>query len=597
MGRLSSCRFLWSTICDPFVVVLLLLGLPTLVSGEDLSQFLYLKESPASVYPVQEYKRDKDSQSDTQEKQPDFLYQEDYPHPRVVEFYAHWCHHCQHFKPKYIEFAKDLLQKQQEAGDDKKDFVQVFAISCVPNRNICSDSSINGYPTVKLFPAFSNKGETISQGKVYAKHILKELGLASSNKDKDGTTDPLGGNVNIRGIGADGGGDGIGKVQLGVVKKSSLSLHHFTPRTMQETMDDAMLSFEFVLRTGIFTSNGSLESSASIALKEFLQLATKALRLSTSSSNVSAFIDGLWKESSTIVQSNSDLIRVLDSLPHPNAGTVKVAGFPNGVKGWSPACLQHGTGYTCGLWTLFHLLTVGSVEWNKQQTDPNLRIPTMDVAERIRNFIEHFFQCDECRVHFLKEYDSCGHDRCNRLSTDQSPTLEEGKQLVLWLYETHNGVNIRLRGERIENQEETEDMTDESQVQWPTIDHCPICWLSPGRWDEDYVYQFIRMQYWPEDDETIEFKKVLLQNHDIPPEVVSAMAGTPTSQFVPSAVQQTITRLTTIPQFLVPLGWIQIVLILLLLVCAYRRRRRLSNLKGYHNQRRRKLYNLKVYHK
>ena len=533
---------------------------------DELSQYLYLQEPPESVYPVQEFRQPiQPKGGDNENGKPNFLYQSDYPHARVVEFYAPWCGHCQHFKPIYIKFAKALLEAQQqtkaaaaELTEAHDDTIEVYAVSCVPNRAICRDFEVHGFPTIRLYPAFSGNGTAIPQGKVNPTYILKELARLQDTQNNENTKDVVGGTT-------------IGKKAAVAVGVGVGGFPHFTPRSIEEIWGDAYLSLDFVLRNGIFMSNGPLEPAASQALTEFLHVATRAL---PSSSSLSTLVHGLWKESSTIVQSEAKLIQVMDGLKSVLEGT------PRAANQWSSACVQHGTGYTCGLWTLFHLLTVGTVEWNKEQQlqheDTEVLLSTMEVADVIRNFVEHFFQCDECRANFLKEYDSCGYDRCNRLTMDRSTStsLDDWKQLVLWLYETHNGVNVRLRKERIANKE-PEDTTDEWQVQWPAVDQCPMCWLSHGRWDEEHVYEFLRMQYWSEDNDqqSAEFKNYLLHGHDLHPDVVSA-------------INKAHGQVKSTTQLAVPGSFPLLVMGIVSIVAVYvYRRRRLYHLKGYHKKR------------
>lgn len=54
-------------------------------NDEDQNQFMYLSDSPEAVFPIEEFK-----ESYPGEK-PAFLYDPNYPFPRIVEFYAHWC--------------------------------------------------------------------------------------------------------------------------------------------------------------------------------------------------------------------------------------------------------------------------------------------------------------------------------------------------------------------------------------------------------------------------------------------------------------------------------------------------------------------------
>jgi hypothetical protein len=141
-------------------------------------------------------------------------------------------------------------------------------------------------------------------------------------------------------------------------------------------------------------------------------------------------------------------------------------------------------------------MSVGLVEWNQMVLhDSQLLVPS-DVADHLRSYIENFFQCDVCRLNFMNEYDACSYDRCNRLISKRKGTMEQYMQFPLWLYETHNAVNTRLRKERIELHDEPESLTTESEVMWPPVDSCSSCWISEGHWDEHLIFQFLHASYW-----------------------------------------------------------------------------------------------------
>jgi hypothetical protein len=73
------------------ILLVLLFPLVQYTYGEsdiDLSKYMYLKEDPKDVYPIMEYKA-KPKEGNAKDR-PDFLYDPHYPHPRIVEFYAHW---------------------------------------------------------------------------------------------------------------------------------------------------------------------------------------------------------------------------------------------------------------------------------------------------------------------------------------------------------------------------------------------------------------------------------------------------------------------------------------------------------------------------
>ena len=214
---------------------------------------------------------------------------------------------------------------------------------------------------------------------------------------------------------------------------------------------------------------------------------------------------------------------------------------------WTAACRRGGgTGYTCGLWELFHFMTVGVVEWNTMTLDstleedgdargrwplphPELIIAPGHAADTLRNFVHSFFGCNECRYNFVTAYDACRFDRCNRLATTvdlvhdynqgteklRGEWIQSWQELPLWLWETHNAVNRRLRQERALREHQNEHLQGEikeavdvvgatelqlRQVTWPNYLECPACWNWQAdqviAWNPDLVYRYLHYQYW-----------------------------------------------------------------------------------------------------
>ena len=60
----------------------------------------------------------------------------------------------------------------------------------------------------------------------------------------------------------------------------------------------------------------------------------------------------------------------------------------------------HIRGYTCGLWTLFHTLTVRA-GMEAGSGGGAERVGPAQTALAIHGFISHFFACESCREHFL----------------------------------------------------------------------------------------------------------------------------------------------------------------------------------------------------
>jgi hypothetical protein len=221
--------------------------------------------------------------------------------------------------------------------------------------------------------------------------------------------------------------------------------------------------------------NGPLSAEQKVIFREWLELLQKSLPPYWGIHNsISAILDNFEKAS----ESEAGLLRIIAEYPPPN-------------RRWTPACAE---GYTCGLWKMFHVMTIGVVEYNKVAIAGDY-LSVTDVADILRDYIKTFFACEVCRRHFIHEYDTCSHDRCNRLKST-AKTINEWRELPLWLFEEHNAVNVRLRHEAAERKKEQVTTEDEIAVQWPSRQECPNCWLDNQRWDEEMIYGFLRLNYW-----------------------------------------------------------------------------------------------------
>lgn len=126
-------------------------------------------------------------------------------------------------------------------------------------------------------------------------------------------------------------------------------------------------------------------------------------------------------------------------------------------------------GYTCGLWTLFHTLTVNAA--NK----PGIQGPK--VLKAIHGYVKHFFGCTECSQHFL-----------NMAAKNRLFDVKENDKAVLWLWISHNEVNLRLAGDITEDPKHP-------KIQFPNASKCPECRLARGAWNLPAVYEYLQKMY------------------------------------------------------------------------------------------------------
>lgn len=64
-------------------------------------------------------------------------------------FGAHWCSHCQAFRPTYEKFAQQIKSIQSSTSDDRVKNLLIARVECPENSALCQRFSIYGYPTVK----------------------------------------------------------------------------------------------------------------------------------------------------------------------------------------------------------------------------------------------------------------------------------------------------------------------------------------------------------------------------------------------------------------------------------------------------------------
>lgn len=131
-------------------------------------------------------------------------------------------------------------------------------------------------------------------------------------------------------------------------------------------------------------------------------------------------------------------------------------------------------GYTCGMWTTMHAVTVQA--YMDEKHNPSFR-PVADVLEPIHQFIYRYLSCEVCAKHF------------HEMATEKSPLslVTRPEDVVLWLWRAHNSANKRLA------KDESEDPIFPKR-QFPPEALCHDCQLN-GIYLEDKVLEFMTRYY------------------------------------------------------------------------------------------------------
>jgi len=146
-------------------------------------------------------------------------------------------------------------------------------------------------------------------------------------------------------------------------------------------------------------------------------------------------------------------------------------------------------GFPCGLWTVFHTLTVNCAELDAST------ISGLNVLIGIREFINKFFGCAYCREHFKK------------MAKTIRAEVTSHEDAIIWMWKSHNQVNARLK-------KDTSSDPVHPKIQFPPPSMCLECRSSadaentivtdPGfgvektNWNKRVVLEFLKEHYSPD---------------------------------------------------------------------------------------------------
>lgn len=156
-----------------------------------------------------------------------------------------------------------------------------------------------------------------------------------------------------------------------------------------------------------------------------------------------------------------------------NTAQVPDAALPEGVR-WvgCQGSQPHFRRYPCGVWTLFHVLTVEANNIGGSDSQ--------EVLKAMRNYIHNFFGCRHCAEHF---------ENMAKEDLEEVNTLPSA---VLWLWSRHNRVNNRIAGELSED-------PLFPKIQWPSPEMCPSCHTIKDNgdhgWNTEHVLPFLRSYF------------------------------------------------------------------------------------------------------
>lgn len=336
------------------------------------------------------------------------IYDEPFTHGGSLRLLPCRCPHCQAYKPHYAELATELN------GRAISQQITFHAVSCTLNEDVCHWYEVNNYPTVIGWGGIHNKDMNITEVGIIlneysdfgADSIAADMqfdiadgSYSSTNKVKveEGKDEKFSNSTDQKEW------DTWKEERIKEVVEETRSWLEFE-HAINDRYHNAAASLAYVLRTGVYISKKGLSVSQQSALREFIGLVEWATPLEW---NVRSTVvkdlydnfeqhiaagpkgkDGLVKiveryQSKPLTQGlrREELLwgyidenqrRILDADVDRREIVKRPLGAEHGSRhvdanvekeeriSWTSACNNHNPngGFTCGLWDLFHILTM-----------------------------------------------------------------------------------------------------------------------------------------------------------------------------------------------------------------------------------------------
>ncbi|CEG38808.1 protein disulfide-isomerase domain [Plasmopara halstedii] len=405
--------------------------------------------------------------------------------PWIVDFYHPFCPHCKQFAPLYF----DLAAYYKEKGT-----LYVGAISCMDHVK-CRRVGITGFPTLmtlnfdKRNPKMENKRiigtHTIQEVKDYVDSVIAEVTFNTTGvwppgykskeakekeeAEKKAEKEKNAGNSTDASKGQD-------DIVFPNVTEPAIWEESTLPMNQTTRIQDAASAFVFGLKQGVFMAGDVMEGDEFDALKNWLKVVSETFPGAINRKIIRPLYEKVKEKElldfdtwdSTVKQWQEGSVAAFKSEEASyNFTNISVPEWQrlNNLFLGQGATYQACASYTCGQWTMFHMLTLNPPETGTRSADL-----MVSVVASIRRFMKHFFGCADCRDHFLKE---------NTIEAVKKIQDAEDKPLVLrrWLWEQHNSVNKRLH-----------------HPIWPKPEICPTCGTEAA-WELVEVDKWLRRTF------------------------------------------------------------------------------------------------------
>ena len=449
--------------------------------------------------------------------------------PRVALFYHPASPLCIQLRDRYVAVAREIRRRSIRAP------VEFWAVSCEVHRDACEDLEVTAVPRILAFPGGKIEGLLIprtNENDIEVEQIIQILDITLKDLDEEDAEkrDQLDEEAaKLREIEARARAAND-PYQMHVGKSDHMQEILHPHSELSDVYADAMAS---LLRS----IDGSIEKDIKgyivpwswdqyHTFREWLDLMHWSLP-TRDMAKVHNIVNDLRNNIKAIEDGPDEITRILASHDYYKKKPT-----------WSASCRDANKadqGYACGFWKLLHIVSIGVVEQHQSVLGDLQRVLVSHVGTTVRDYVETFgfATSDVGRELFLQAFQDClDETQCqqsmgikkkglfSRFRRRNIPvkTDKSWKELSIFLWKVHQA----YRTNRLSRTQEGYDsLLNVEELQWPTVELCPMCYSRQGRpdivaeenqnmdenlvvdelnqitWNKERVFDQLKHEYWP----------------------------------------------------------------------------------------------------
>ncbi|GMF12815.1 unnamed protein product [Phytophthora lilii] len=374
----------------------------------------------------------------------------------LVDYYAPWCPHCRQFAPAWEKAAAFYADKAN---------VHIAAVDCTQNSDVCNREGILGYPTIKLYHVPPEGQEPIKMPPKSRKNTNTVIAWVEEQMELHGmktSADADDIDAHIEQINSD--------CEMGSATKAAPSAKTGEQQLSDQSMEmkfkrlhDAGIAAVSTFENGFYVGTTDLEGERYDAAVTWVEALAASFPMEGNRAALASLADAIKKQNKWEQgEWNAMLTQWKKNATETSFPATLFESSEK--KNWA-----YCTTYTCGVWTLFHTLSVSEV---KSAT----ALKPSEIMAAIRLFVKYFFSCEECQRHFMMANPE------SLLEKLAESDAEGPRAVAIWIWKMHNKVNKVLK-----------------YNQWPSLENCPKCYvndgepldLNPARLHEDEILSYV----------------------------------------------------------------------------------------------------------